>query len=704
MKEIFALDIGTRNVVALIAKIDQDENIEVIDAVSLEHETRAMEDGQIHDISKVIDTVKKAKEILEERNSTKLSDVAVAVAGRSLLTEKGFADLALDYSKEISEQDIMEVELLAIQSSLNSIEEENENYHFVAHTVSEYLLDGVKIKNPKHQKGKELKVEILATFLPKIVVESMFTVTDKLGLKVINLTLEPIAAINVVIPEDMRKLNLALVDIGAGTSDIAITNEGRVVGYGMVPMAGDELSEKIASDFLLDFTEAEKVKKQISNKEEKVVYSDILGMDYSLEKEEIEKSIEEILKELSLKISEKIIEINEKAPQAIIMIGGGSLIKGFREKIADAMGLQVPRVAVRGTEVIKKFIDRSSLLKNAEFVTPVGIAKMASKGQGFKIFNIKVDTKDYRIFSFKENIKLMEALLSSGIRMKDLYSKNGKALAFKLNGKLEIVKGEAGRLAVIKVNGRETELEEEIKAEANIEILRKRAGRDANFRIEDLMKRYKNFQIEINGEKRECGIAVKVNNKREEKTYQIRDSDEIILKKNHIISSFLDEKDLEKDIKIYLNSKELSFKVPAIKIICNGKDVDLNFILSKGDKVETKKIKSYPIKIKDLVEGYENKGLEVFVNDEKIILNDKKAVLMKNGIKTSLDDYVENNDKIEYGYSEDALYIISDIFRFYEAKELLENQSGVLQIKLNSRDAEFTTTIKSGDQIKMYYK
>ena len=79
------------------------------------------------------------------------------------------------------------------------------------------------------------------------------------------LTLEPIAAINVLIPPSMRRLNVALVDIGAGTSDIAITDAGTVIAYGMVPIAGDEVTEAISDHYLLDFPMAEKAKRELLN-------------------------------------------------------------------------------------------------------------------------------------------------------------------------------------------------------------------------------------------------------------------------------------------------------------------------------------------------------------------------------------------------------------------------------------------------------
>lgn len=81
------------------------------------------------------------------------------------------------------------------------------------------------------------------------------------GLNVANMTLEPIAAIQVAIPEMYRMLNIALVDVGAGTSDISITKDGSIIAFGMIPMAGDALTETIARHCLVDFGTAEQIKK-----------------------------------------------------------------------------------------------------------------------------------------------------------------------------------------------------------------------------------------------------------------------------------------------------------------------------------------------------------------------------------------------------------------------------------------------------------
>ena len=84
---------------------------------------------------------------------------------------------------------------------------------------------------------------------------------NKVGLRVNNLTLEPIAAIEAVVPQKLRLLNIALVDIGAGTSDIAISSKESIASYGMVPQAGDEVTEAIVQECLVDFNTAEYIKR-----------------------------------------------------------------------------------------------------------------------------------------------------------------------------------------------------------------------------------------------------------------------------------------------------------------------------------------------------------------------------------------------------------------------------------------------------------
>ena len=111
-------------------------------------------------------------------------------------------------------------------------------YFCVGYSIVDYQLENQVIGNLVGQIGAEIAVEVVATFLPRVVVDSLFSSLKRADLSVQSLTLEPIAAISIAIPPNMRLLNLALVDIGAGTSDIALVRDGNIYGYAMVPLGG----------------------------------------------------------------------------------------------------------------------------------------------------------------------------------------------------------------------------------------------------------------------------------------------------------------------------------------------------------------------------------------------------------------------------------------------------------------------------------
>jgi cell division protein FtsA len=319
---IFALDIGTRSVVGILLKAIG-EQFEFIDLEYVEHQERAMLNGQIHNAPLVSKVVKKVKEKLEERNNIVLKKTSVAAAGRSLVTRKETISEEFQEDRFISKEDITRLKLRCVhkaqyQLKMSDTDQEYTNYYCVGYSVRKSFLDDIELGNLEGQKGKKISVEIVAAFLPKIVLESLKYVVEDNDLILENLTLEPIAAINAIIPSTMRKLNLVLVDIGAGTSDIAISSEGAINAYGMVPMAGDEVTEKLSTDYLLDFNEAERIKRLIKNQDE-IEYKDVLGFSNLMKSEDLLKNIEPVSLKLSSEIAETILQLNGKAPQAVVL-------------------------------------------------------------------------------------------------------------------------------------------------------------------------------------------------------------------------------------------------------------------------------------------------------------------------------------------------------------------------------------------------
>ena len=351
--EVFALDIGTRTIAGLIVR-KEGKNYKILASRILEHESRVMYDGQIHDIEAVAKSVGIIKKELEKKLDRRLEKAAVAAAGRALYTVEAEAERKTSPFVEVIEEDIRSLEADALSKAIKSLKgksksAEIDNYFCVGFSPIKWFLQDESLDNLLGQKGSSISAKIVATFLPRTVVEGLLTVLNRCDLGLESLTLEPIAAGDVVVLPGMRKLNIALVDIGAGTSDIAISRDGSIFAYGMVPMAGDEITEKICEEFLLNFEEGERVKRELSLCET-VKFEDILGSRKELSVDKITKSIEPVMNELSVNIARKILELNGKPPAAVLLIGGGSLMPGLSEYIAAHLELSKERVGVKGRE------------------------------------------------------------------------------------------------------------------------------------------------------------------------------------------------------------------------------------------------------------------------------------------------------------------------------------------------------------------
>jgi cell division ATPase FtsA len=155
-------------------------------------------------------------------------------------------------------------------------------------------------------------------------VDSLFAVLRRAGLEAASLTLEPIAALEVSIPPGMRQLNLALVDIGAGTSDIALVRHGHIYAYAMVPVAGDEITDALCQRYLLDFAGGEAVKRRLTAGGA-VTFTDILGQRREEEAASIIRELTPAIESLAEQVAAEILNLNGRPPDAVLLVGGGSL-------------------------------------------------------------------------------------------------------------------------------------------------------------------------------------------------------------------------------------------------------------------------------------------------------------------------------------------------------------------------------------------
>ncbi|MDD5730994.1 MAG: cell division FtsA domain-containing protein, partial [Candidatus Omnitrophica bacterium] len=399
-EEIFALDIGTRKVMGLIA-CKKGDTVQVLDAQVMEHLSRPMFDGQIHSIEEVAKTVKCVKESLESRLGRKLTQAAVAVAGRNLVTYKTKVVKELDTEKEITEEIIKGLELEAVDKIFSDAGGDIAQYYCVGYSPVYFELEGNRITSLLGHRAKSITVEMIATFLPRVVLDSMFAVLKRTGLEATGITLEPIAAIQAIIPPEMRNLNIVLVDIGAGTSDLALTKDGYVFSYGMVPDAGDEITEYISEIMLTDFNGAEQIKRKLEILEE-IEYEDIWSKRWQVKTADIKQNLLAAVHKLSESIAKKGLELNGAAPAAVVAVGGGSLTAGLMPELAKSFGMSEDKAGIRLPLAIKNLKDMTGKLTGPEAVTPIGIALMAVNAQGLRFVDIEINGRKIRMLDFQQ--------------------------------------------------------------------------------------------------------------------------------------------------------------------------------------------------------------------------------------------------------------------------------------------------------------
>ncbi len=462
-KIVFALDIGTRSVIGVLGYW-QDHEFRVIDFEQAFHMRRAMRDGQIEDIDLVATVVNNVKTALEERSGLKFDKVSIAAAGRALKTAEASFTTDLIENEAINENLLQYMEYSAIESAQSSFEKSNaapelaiKDYYCVGYSVKSYLLDNYKIKNLLGQKGHQATVEIIAAFLPSSVLVSLYAVTAKCNLDVENLTLEPIAAIHAVVPEDIRFLNIALVDIGGGTSDIALSKDGSIIAYDMVTTAGDEITETLMKKYLTNFNSAEDMKFAMTNMED-IEIKDILGIKTTITAEEIYETSKPAIEALADAISQRILLINGSAPAAVFLVGGGSQIRGLSAFIAEKLGMPESRVALGLVNTDNGITLFSDKLLSPTYVTPIGIGIVSALYKGCDFFSVKVNDKKIMLFNHQK-IKALDALVLAGIKPTSLVGISAPNLVFTINGNRRVVKGSPSIPGKIEVNGKPANIE-----------------------------------------------------------------------------------------------------------------------------------------------------------------------------------------------------------------------------------------------------
>ena len=725
MSNVFGLDIGTRNVVGTVGYRTDDEEFVVVAQHIRQHETRAMLDGQIHDIARVARTIGSVKTELEKQIGQPLTEVCIAAAGRVLKTVTTHVEYEYAEESVVTGEDTHTLNLLGIEQAQEVLKENNDTkykFYCVGYSVVKYYLNDEPFISLEDHKATKIGEDIIVTFLPEDVVDGLYAAVGHVGLNVANMTLEPIAAINVAIPENFRMLNIALVDVGAGTSDISLTRDGSIIAYGMIPCAGDELTEVLVQYFLVDFKTAEAMK-LASTTEKEVTYKDIMSISHTIPAEEVWEVLKPVVDKIATDVAAKIKELNgDKTVSACFVVGGGGKVHGFTEKLAEQLDLPQERVALRGEEVLGEVIfQQEDIEKDPLLVTPIGIC-LNYYEQKNNFIMVRFNGERLKLYD-NNRLTIVDAALQAGFPNDQLFPKRGMPINFTVNGAHRIVRGEAGEPAIVTMNGKPAHINTPLEPNCEIEIEPSTAGDAAVYTIGQLEEYTKSsITFQINGYPVVCPKFFQVNGSLEPGSYEIQEGDEIETRNFYTVSQIADFMDLvvDDEREILVNNREASMDTLVYEnfsVEWYEKDFDSSvfqshksYSLEAEEREKGKKEQELEASLKEeaLGEGSEGESAsEIAVNEEEGLLTEQTQMESvpeeesEPQPETTMIVVYVNGEAVEL-MGKDS-YIFVDIFDRITF-DLQAGRGRAIATLINGRDAQFSEQIFDGDQIELYWK
>lgn len=374
-----ALDIGTEFAKALIFEV-KDGKANILGVGHDRQRLGDMQAGAVRDIKGVIETCDAAIKTAEKESQISADKAILGIAGELI---KGVTTVVhytrIDPEKEITFAELSKIiqrvqgeafnqarELLAEETGYSSVE-----VKLVNSAIVEVKIDGYRVNNPIGFKGKEVKVGVFNAFAPLIHLGALQTIADELGLDVISIAVEPYAVARAYVEEG--DYSAIFIDIGGGTTDVAVVRKGGVEGTKMYGLGGHAFTSRIASDLSLSFSEAEKLKIKYSagslKKERQEEVTEALAGDIEVWAEGLNLALEEFSEEL--------------LPRKIFLCGGGALlpeIKQVLEKPEWRKGLpfsRPPKISFASLKGISAIVDKTGKLTAPQYVTPAGLVSLS---------------------------------------------------------------------------------------------------------------------------------------------------------------------------------------------------------------------------------------------------------------------------------------------------------------------------------------
>jgi len=344
---VVGIDVGTTKICAIVAEV-RGMGIDVI-AVGSAPST-GLRKGVVINIEATVDSIKKAVKEAEAIAGIEIKSAYVGIAGGHIKSFESYGAVGIK-GKEVRYQD---VERAIDSASVVYVPLDREVLHVIP---TEFILDGQDgIKDPVGMAGVRLEVKVHIVTGAVSSVQNLLKCCERAGINVIDIVLEPIASAAAVLSEDEKDIGTALVDIGGGTTDIAIYKDGSLRHTAVIALGGNHFTNDIGIGLRIPAQEAERVKRKygcaITNMIDETEEMDVAGADKQLRKiprRYIAEIIQPRCEELAGLIRREIDASSGIEPglSGVVLTGGASLLEGLDRLMESSLGLSV-RIGMPG--------------------------------------------------------------------------------------------------------------------------------------------------------------------------------------------------------------------------------------------------------------------------------------------------------------------------------------------------------------------
>jgi cell division protein FtsA len=342
-KLIVGLDVGTSKIAAIVAEIKPEGGFEIIGMGS--HPSRGLKKGVVVNIETTVNAIQRALEEAELMADCKIRDVYTGIAGSHI---KGFNSHGMVASKD-KEVTQMDVDRVIETAKAVSIPTDQQILHILN---QEFIIDGQEdVREPLGMSGVRLEVKVHIVTGAVSAVENITKCVRRCGLEVKDVMLQPLASSIAVLNDDEKELGVCLMDIGGGTTDIAVFTGGAIRHTAVIPIAGDQVTNDIAMTLRTPTKEAEELKlrfgcalRQLANPKDVVEVPGVgerapRKLSRQTLAEVIEPRIEELYKLVQNELRRSGFE--ELLSSGIVLTGGSALLQGMTELGEEVFHLPV---------------------------------------------------------------------------------------------------------------------------------------------------------------------------------------------------------------------------------------------------------------------------------------------------------------------------------------------------------------------------